>query len=491
VVTVVHELGHGLTCKRFGGEVHEIGGLLLYFSPGMYCNVNDAWTFERRSHRLWVTFAGPWIELFVASLAAVVWIATEPGTLVHQLAFVTVLLAGGLAVLINLNPLIPLDGYFALMDWLEVPNLRARSFEYLRARVGRAVLGRRTALPAVTPRERRIFLLYGSLAVLYSSGLLLVVAVWATGVLTGRLGPWGWVVVAAAAWALAGRKLRRAGRWMLDAAAGRTWATRRTAAAAAAVALLWLLALLVPWTVRVDGVAVVEPVERAWLRPAEEGRVARVLAGEGERVREGDTLAVLHDPAIEMAWTRAAAAVAALSAEAAATRAAADPARSRASELRLAAGRRHLGELERRREGLVLLAPFAGTLATPRPGELVGARAAAGDSLLELWRGGALRVRVALPERSAGEVAPGAAVAVKFPVRPRWTWRTRVQAVSPSTREGGVEFVAPLGASAASGDQAPLRGGMVGRARVEVARTSVAGALGRALRRTLRTDWLL
>ena len=31
----------------------------------------------------------------------------------------------------NVNPLIPLDGYYALSDWLEVPNLRQRAFAHL------------------------------------------------------------------------------------------------------------------------------------------------------------------------------------------------------------------------------------------------------------------------------------------------------------------------------------------------------------------------
>ena len=57
-VISAHELAHGVTCKRFGGEVHEMGFLLIYLQPALYCNVDDAWLFPEKSKRLWVGFAG-------------------------------------------------------------------------------------------------------------------------------------------------------------------------------------------------------------------------------------------------------------------------------------------------------------------------------------------------------------------------------------------------------------------------------------------------
>ncbi len=77
-IIVIHELGHGFTCKYFGGQVHEIGAMLIYFELAFFCNVNDAWTFPEREARLWVTAAGSWIQLVLASLAAVVWWAATP-----------------------------------------------------------------------------------------------------------------------------------------------------------------------------------------------------------------------------------------------------------------------------------------------------------------------------------------------------------------------------------------------------------------------------
>src|SRR5207249_6099336 len=86
LVTTAHEFAHGLTCKRFGGEVHELGFLLLLLQPCLYCNVSDAWLFPQKSKRLWVSFAGPYFELFLWALAALAWRLTESDTWLNYVA---------------------------------------------------------------------------------------------------------------------------------------------------------------------------------------------------------------------------------------------------------------------------------------------------------------------------------------------------------------------------------------------------------------------
>src|SRR5207253_1675739 len=103
VVIAVHVLGHAFTCKYFGGQVHEMGAMLIYFQPAFYCNVNDAWTFRDRAARLWVTAAGSWIQLVVAGLAAIVWWAAVPETLISQIALAAMVIGGVTTVLANAN----------------------------------------------------------------------------------------------------------------------------------------------------------------------------------------------------------------------------------------------------------------------------------------------------------------------------------------------------------------------------------------------------
>jgi putative peptide zinc metalloprotease protein len=167
-IAIIHEFAHGLTCKRFGGEVREIGAMLLYFMPAFYCNVSDAWMFESRARRLWVTVAGGWMQLWCATLATVIWLVSEPGSFVNTAALVTGALGGGVTLLFNYNPLLATDGYYALVDWLGMPNLRIRAFAYVGMVLRRRALRLDVQVPTVTNQERVIFLTCGILSGLYS-----------------------------------------------------------------------------------------------------------------------------------------------------------------------------------------------------------------------------------------------------------------------------------------------------------------------------------
>ena len=168
VIILIHELGHAFTCKHFGGEVREIGFMLLYFQPAFYCDVSDAWTFPERHARFWVTAAGSWIQLVAAALAAFVWWAAAPGTVVAEVSAAAMLVGGVMTLLTNMNPLLPLDGYFALSDWLDIPNLRQRASAHLAWWVRHTVFRLELPEPQASQRERRIFLVYGALSTAYA-----------------------------------------------------------------------------------------------------------------------------------------------------------------------------------------------------------------------------------------------------------------------------------------------------------------------------------
>ncbi len=163
LVISAHEFAHGLTCKYFGGEVREMGFLLIYFQPALYCNVSDAWLFPEKSKRLWVGFAGPFFELFLWALATLAWRLTDVDTAINYVAFI-VMAGSGINTLFNFNPLIKLDGYYLLSDYLGIPNLRNKSYRYIgdgiKKLTGRGVPVARE----VSARERRAFLTYGLVA---------------------------------------------------------------------------------------------------------------------------------------------------------------------------------------------------------------------------------------------------------------------------------------------------------------------------------------
>ena len=159
-VSTAHEFAHGLTCKHFGGEVREVGLLLMYFQPALYCNVSDTWLFPEKRKRLWVGFAGPYFELFLWACAVLVWRLTDPETSLNYGAL-AVLATSGFKTLLNFNPLLKLDGYYLLSDLLGVPNLRRRAYSYLGAGIKRLVGLGGSALTEIPRRERRICLAYG------------------------------------------------------------------------------------------------------------------------------------------------------------------------------------------------------------------------------------------------------------------------------------------------------------------------------------------
>lgn len=182
LVISAHEFAHGLTCKHFGGEVREMGFLLIYFQPALYCNVSDAWLFPEKSKRLWVGFAGPFFELFLWALAVLTWRLTETGTWLNYFAFIVVT-TSGIKTLFNFNPLIKLDGYYLLSDYLGIPNLRKKSFRHLGNRIKEWLGFSAASAQAAPARERKIFLLYGLVATAGSLSLLAYVAVQAGGFL--------------------------------------------------------------------------------------------------------------------------------------------------------------------------------------------------------------------------------------------------------------------------------------------------------------------
>jgi putative peptide zinc metalloprotease protein len=156
VVKVIHEFGHGLSCKAFGGEVHEMGFLILCLSPAMYCNVSDAWTLPNKWKRIIISFAGIYVELMIAAAATFIWWNTPSQPFVNYLSLSLMIVCSVSTVVFNGNPLMRYDGYYVLADWLEIPNLRDRSNRYLQRLVMEHCLGIETQPEPYMELHRRI-----------------------------------------------------------------------------------------------------------------------------------------------------------------------------------------------------------------------------------------------------------------------------------------------------------------------------------------------
>ena len=127
---VLHEFGHGLSCKHFGGECHEMGVMILVLTPCLYCNVSDSWLLPNKWHRAAIGAAGMYVEIFLASVATFLWWFSRPGLLNH-ICLSIMFVCSVSTVLFNGNPLLRFDGYYILSDISEIPNLRQKSTKIL------------------------------------------------------------------------------------------------------------------------------------------------------------------------------------------------------------------------------------------------------------------------------------------------------------------------------------------------------------------------
>lgn len=490
-VILVHELGHAFTCKYFGGEVRELGFMLIYFQPAFYANVSDAWSFPDRRQRLWVTAAGSWIQLVVASLGAILWWAAAPGTIAASVALAAMLIGGLTTVFTNANPLLPLDGYFALTDWMDIPNLRQRAFAHFQWWVKRSVFRLDVPEPATTARERRIFLIYGALALAYAIGLFTFLASLALGWASRVMGGLGVALGLIAIFALLSKRITEWGRTVSLAVRARRQVLltlRRRFAVGAAV--LVLLLLVIPWTLTSPGTLVVRPVSTLVVSAADSGVIAQVFVTEGMRVAAGAPLVRVVDRALERELLATGRAVDSLTVSETAARSGG----MSGAASRLAAERESalaaLAALERRVGDLTLRAASAGTVATPRPEELIGRRVAPGDSLLALAALDSVELRIALAGAGATRVRVGQIVhAISFADLSQ-PFTARVADVSTIGITGaGAGGVIEARVRRPAGDA--WRAGTIGEASVELERSNMLGALWWKARQLLRTDlWL-
>ena len=159
-IKAIHELGHAFSCRRFGGECHELGIMLLVLVPTPYVDASSAWAFPSRWKRVFVGHAaGMIVELFVAAaLCSIVWRNTNSTSypLVHQLAYNAMLIASVSTILFNANPLLRYDGYYILSDWLEIPNLRMKSTEYGMGLIKRHIFRLKSPTPLPPPGQRAL-----------------------------------------------------------------------------------------------------------------------------------------------------------------------------------------------------------------------------------------------------------------------------------------------------------------------------------------------
>ncbi|MGB2804039.1 MAG: efflux RND transporter periplasmic adaptor subunit [Candidatus Zixiibacteriota bacterium] len=279
LVVVLHEFAHALTCKRFGGEVHEMGFLLLYLQPCFYCNVSDTYLFKEKSQRLLVTFAGAYCQVIVWAAATILWRITALDTGLNGFLFVLVI-TSGVTVLFNFNPLIKLDGYYLLTDYLEIPNLRKKAFEYISAVLKRRFLKHTDPAVKASPRAQKIYFRYGVLSLLYSGILLGFIALKVGFFLVSQFGGFGFILFLLIAFLILKRpaKVLLAGTYrFLSLKRKKLMVPKKIIIYSTIIVALALVLFLVKMELKIGGACEIKALEQFSLKSSPDGTVTKEL----------------------------------------------------------------------------------------------------------------------------------------------------------------------------------------------------------------------
>jgi putative peptide zinc metalloprotease protein len=428
-VKSVHELGHGLTCKHFGGEVHEVGFMSMVFTPYFFVNVSDSWTMPNRNHRILVSAAGIYVELVFASLATFLWALVQPGWLQNFL-FNIIVITSISTLIFNANPLMRFDGYYILTDLIEVPNLQGKARALVQQKVTRLLFGHSAKDEAMSrlplPRRRlALFYSYAILSWLYGYWVIYKLIVF----MEPHLEPLGlegmshWFsALALTSWVLLpilsffkSMQIKRE-----DCMPGGR--LRRPVLFCAAGAALLAVACLLPVQLQIRRSGAVELAEPEQIRPEVGGFVAEIYVQEGDPLAPGQPIARLENRDVTQNLANSEARL--RIAEASVQRALGTdkPAEQKQAENLRTAAQGKFTEATRDCEQLVLRAKNSGSVLTSNLQKKLGQLIRGSDVFCEIAPLNPMRIKVALNEKQVRHVQEGQQVTLKANAYPSRTF---------------------------------------------------------------------
>ena len=297
---VIHELGHGIACKRFGSQCHSMGIMFLVLMPCLYCDVSDSWTLKSKWRRAFIAAAGMYFEFILAAACTFIWWFSEPGW-VNMLALNVVFVCSVSTFLFNANPLLKFDGYYILSDLLEIPNLRTKASSVLRRWMSGTFLGiESTPDPFLPSRHLWLFGCYTICAFLYRWFITLSIF-W---FLYNLLEPYGLkligqLIAAMALWGLIGMPLLQLYRFL--SVPGRLATVNRFQFTSTCAIGLTLFAgvLLVPLPHYIHCSFMTQQAETANVYVEIPGTIREIHVRETQLIQAGEALVTLSAPELE------------------------------------------------------------------------------------------------------------------------------------------------------------------------------------------------
>jgi putative peptide zinc metalloprotease protein len=406
----IHESAHGLTCKHYGGEVHSMGLMFLYLTPAFYVDVTETWISATKVQRLATIIAGIWVEMVVCGIAMLVWTNTQPGLWIHDFTYKIILITGVAVIVMNLNPLIKLDGYYFFTEFIGIPDLKERSTAFVSAWCQSRILRLPIETPIVHKKRIPLFVIYALVSGTYSYLLLFIVVRFSYNIASHWLAEFALVPAGVLAFVLFRSRLRSlrdlaARTWKNDVAELR-WRPLHVAAATLILALFFLPLL----RDREDAVFLVEPSHSATIHTAIIGRVTAIFIKEGDQVAAGQPLLAMSSPSADSMRSASdsqtsSAKFQTFSAELGGASIGAGAARQTAAihSSRLA---------DEAQNSLILTAPINGIVLNENPDALLDLDAASGQSLLRIAESGPPIVRIFVPVSALDRIPTDAEVAL-------------------------------------------------------------------------------
>jgi putative peptide zinc metalloprotease protein len=484
-MAAIHETSHGLVGKHFGAQIEKMGFSLLYFAPTFFCDATQVWVMAGKWARIATAIAGIWLDLVVCFFATVVWWSTPTGMTLHDFAYKVMMVTGVGVSLLNLNPLIKLDGYLIFSELVAEPSLKETTTVYLSAWVRKYLFRLPVEVPYVPRRKRPLYVVYGVLSGVYSYSLLSFLMIVTYHILRSFTPEWAFLPALAIGFWVFKSRVKLLVAFMKTLYLDKkerviSWLTPIHVALISSAALVVLLAPI--WPDFVPGPFLLKAKQSAVLRAAVPGTVIAVSVEEGSQVAAGALLLQLRNSSIESESALA------------------------QSELRQATARANTAALlytdfagaeeERqhrlsnrdlateRTAKLSVISPLAGVVMTPHPSDLVGRSVSEGDMLLEVNDLSHIKADVYIPEFQMHDVR------VSQPVRLLVYGRVRplagvLSAVAPASSPAtgllpkdqlqGINPPRYYVGTVLLANDAQLNAGMTGSAKVLVARRSLLG----------------
>jgi putative peptide zinc metalloprotease protein len=452
IVGAIHEFAHAYVVTIYGGEVHDIGMALFYFTPAFYTDTSDAFMFPNKFHKLYTNIAGIYVEGGICSAATILWVFSYPDTYLHELAYKTMLLTGFATVFCNINPLIKVDGYNALSSLLQLPGMREGSFRMISTLIQKHVFRLPVEVPPMSRRKKWIFWIYGVLSICYTATVMLLISGWISNFYNKYFPRMAVVLIILSLFFIFRKRVRQVTRivklFYLDKKELLMSPRSRIPLMGAAAAIL--LILFVPWSHRtISAEAVLRPADRVNLQSSEDAIVSEVLVREGDTVERGQPVLRLTSPAVEEAARRLSVERERFERESSQGRTVANASQTYQAERRGMSARVGLRNAELRRRDLLIRSPIAGRILTHRPEDLTGRFVVAGRDLVEIGDCRKMAADVGVSERLLVYLRTGASVSALIRTSPTEYRRGSVTTLStatagtPATAAAGKDPAAP------------------------------------------------